>query len=196
MWNRYHQTQDFKQPWLLRFFDQIKFYEVSPEELTHIREALPKGQVSLKIEETQFSLNEYQAFLEKNKTEISSFVESREQAFEEELTRWKENGQLTFEPVEAQTLESDEFHLPENCQAMDSPVSGSVWQCKVNAGDTVAAGDVLMILESMKMEIEIHATQAGTVNSVLKQQGQSVSAGQPLVIIEEHASAELTPALI
>lgn len=196
MWNRYHQTHDFKQPWLLRFFDQIKFYEVSPEELAHIREALPKGQVSLKIEETQFSLNEYQTFLDKNEMAISGFVESREQAFEEELTRWKENGQLTFEPVEADAAESDEFHLPENCQAMDSPVSGSVWQCKVNAGDTVEAGDVLMVLESMKMEIEIHATQAGTVHSLLKQQGQSVSAGQPLVIIEEHASAELTPALI
>ncbi len=195
MWNRYHQTHDFKQPWLLRFFDQIKFYEVSPEELAHIREALPKGQVSLKIEETQFSLNEYQTFLDKNETEISTFVQSREQAFEEELTRWKENGQLTFEPVEAQAADNDEFHLPENCQAMDSPVSGSVWQCKVNAGDTVAAGDVLMVLESMKMEIEIHATQAGTVHSLLKQQGQSVCAGQPLVIIEEQASAELTQTL-
>jgi urea carboxylase len=71
---------------------------------------------------------------------------------------------------------------------MDSPVSGSVWQCKVTAGDQVQAGDVLMILESMKMEIEIHATQSGTVHSLLKQQGQSVSAGQPLVIIEENAT--------
>lgn len=194
MWNRYHQTQNFKQPWLLRFFDQIKFYEVSPEELAHIREALPKGQVSLKIEETQFSLNEYQIFLDKNDTDISKFVNSREIAFEEELSRWKENGQLTFEQVDAPVSNNDEFHLPENCQAMDSPVSGSVWQCKVNPGDTVKTGDVLMILESMKMEIEIHATQSGTVQGVLKQQGQSVSAGQPLVIIEEHASAELAQA--
>ncbi len=188
VWNRYHKTNDFKQPWLLRFFDQIKFYEVSPEELAHIREALPKGQVSLKIEETQFSLNEYQIFLDKNETEMTEFVDSREIAFEEELTRWKENGQLTFEQVEAENTDSNEFTLPENCQAIDSPVSGSVWQCKVKPEDNVKAGDVLMILESMKMEIEIHATQNGTVHSVLKQQGQSVSAGQPLVIIEELAS--------
>lgn len=188
MWNRYHQTQDFKQPWLLRFFDQIKFYEVSPEELAHIREALPKGQVSLEIKETQFSLNEYQAFLDNNKSEIDSFVASREQAFEEELTRWKENGQLTFEQVEVENASLDEFHLPDNCQAIDSPVSGSVWQCHVTAGDTVEVGDVIMILESMKMEIEIHATQPGIVHSLLKHQGQSVSAGQPLIIIEEHAS--------
>ena len=37
MWNRYRQTAEFSQPWLLRFFDQIRFYEVSAEELQQIR---------------------------------------------------------------------------------------------------------------------------------------------------------------
>jgi urea carboxylase len=184
MWNRYRKTKDFAQPWLLRFFDQIKFYEVSPEELTHIREALPKGQVSLRIEETEFSLDAYQTFLTENQQEISQFVEGRDQAFDEELARWKRDGQLTYEQVEADDVSSDEFILPENCHAIESPVSGSVWQCKVEVGDRVEAGDVLMVLESMKMEIEIQATSVGHVHSLLKQQGQSVQAGHTLVVLE------------
>ena len=191
MWNRYRKTQDFKQPWLLQFFDQIKFYEVTPEELAHIREALPKGQVSLCIEETQFSLNAYQQFLDDNQSSVTEFVTSRDQAFDEELTRWKENGQLTYEQAEETLAPENEFTIPENCQGIDSPVSGSVWQCKVEQGQAVKAGDVLMVLESMKMEIEIHATASGTVHSLLKQQGQSIQSGQSLAIIELEPETEL-----
>ena len=50
---------------------------------------------------------------------------------------------------------------------IDSPVSGSVWRLLVAQGDRVAAGDAVMILESMKMEIEIHATRAGGVSKIL-----------------------------
>ena len=42
-----------------------------------------------------------------------------------------------------------------------------------------------MVLESMKMEIEIHAISSGTVHCVLKEQGQSIQSGQSLVLIEE-----------
>jgi urea carboxylase len=169
----------------LRFFDQIKFYEVSPEELSESREHLPKGQTRIRSEETQFSLNEYQAFLEENTSEITEFVDAREHAFDEELARWKRDGQLTYEQADEALIEEDEFVVPENCNVVDSPVSGSVWQCKVKTGDAVQAGDVLMVLESMKMEIEIHAISSGTVHCVLKEQGQSIQSGQSLVLIEE-----------
>ena len=185
MWNRYHQTDNFTQPWLLRFFDQIKFYEVSPAELAEIREKLPKGQVRIRIEETQFSLNDYEAFLEENNMAISEFMDAREQAFDEELARWKRDGQLTYEQAADTQTHDDEFVVPDNCEVVDSPVSGSVWQCKVSVGDSVQAGDVLMVLESMKMEIEIHAIGSGTVHSVLKEQGQSIQSGQTLVLIEQ-----------
>ncbi len=184
MWNRYRKTQDFKQPWLLEFFDQIKFYKVSPEELADIREGLPKGKVSLRIEETQFNLNDYQDFLTHHHDSISDFIEQRECAFDEELEQWKKNGQLTYEQVEEALEDTDALDIPDNCEVMDSPVSGSVWQCTVKAGETVKAGQVLMILESMKMEIEIHALCDGTVHSLLKDQGQGIQAGQPLVLIE------------
>ena len=51
MWNRYRQTANFidEKPWLLRFFDQIKFYEVSADELHQMREDFPRGRVELKL---------------------------------------------------------------------------------------------------------------------------------------------------
>ena len=67
MWNRYKQTTEFTdgQPWLLRFFDQIRFYPVSNAELTKFREDFPQGKVKLKIEETTFRLRDYQQFLDR-----------------------------------------------------------------------------------------------------------------------------------
>ena len=57
MWNRYRQTDAFDQPWLLRFFDQIRFYEVSHEELNQIRRDFPKGHYPIQVEDTTFSLS-------------------------------------------------------------------------------------------------------------------------------------------
>ena len=67
---------------------------------------------------------------------------------------------------------------------VDSPVSGSVWQTGVLAGQSIKAGDTLMILESMKMEIPIQAPCGGRVSQLLLAAGARVSAGQALVIME------------
>ena len=56
MWNRFGRGGDFERPWLLRFFDQIRFYPVSEQELLELREAFPRGGFRLKVEETRFSL--------------------------------------------------------------------------------------------------------------------------------------------
>ena len=59
-----------------------------------------------------------------------------------------------------------------------------VWQTQVQVGQTVKAGDVLLILESMKMEINITASSAGKVTHLLKADGARVQAGQTLVVLE------------
>ena len=128
MWNRYNKTREFTQPWLLRFFDQIKFYEVSAEELKAIRHDFPKGRYAINIEDTRFNLKEYLGFLKQNENDIAKFTDKRKKAFDEELQRWIESGQINFES--SQDLVSDtgeEETLPENCVAIDSPVSGRCW---------------------------------------------------------------------
>ncbi len=184
MWNRYHTTEDFQQPWLLRFFDQIQFYEVSAQELHEIRQNLPLGKHKLNIEETQFSLADYQALLDKNTVDDTVFTQKREQAFVAELQHWKDTGQLTFEPMESSTDAKTERKMPENCVGVSSPVSGSVWQLNASSGEQVSKGQVLMVLESMKMEIEVHAPEDGVLIEQPLQSGQAVEAGQSLAWLE------------
>ncbi|MCG8610437.1 MAG: carboxyltransferase domain-containing protein, partial [Pseudomonadales bacterium] len=180
MWNRYQKTDEFEVPWLLRFFDQIRFYEVSADELKQIRQDFPLGQYPLKIEQTTFNLNTYQDELKQQQPAIEAFQQQREQAFNEELRQWREQGQLTFEQ-DTHEDSSDTETLPVDVTGIESPVSGSVWQIKVNPGQQVKAGDTILVLESMKMEIEVYANTDGTIEKVLKEPGQPVTAGQTVV---------------
>jgi len=184
MWNRYRQTPEFKQPWLLNFFDQIRFYEVSSADLAEIRRNFPLGRYPIKIEESQFSLNDYEKFIAENSAAIAEFSQARETAFDEELARWHANGQFNYEQKEI-LEETSEIDIPKGAIPIDSSVSGSVWQSLVKVGQSVNAGDVLLVLESMKMEINITAPCAGKVLQVLKAEGARVQAGQTLVVIEE-----------
>ncbi|MAK90730.1 MAG: urea carboxylase [Oleibacter sp.] len=183
MWNRYRQTVEFKKPWLLRFFDQIRFYEVSHDELMKIRSDFPQGRYPIKIEESEFSLSEYEAFIEAEKTDIDAFTEKRNQAFAEELERWHADGQFNFSVEEAETEET-EITWPEDATVIDSPVSGTVWQTQVKVGDTVKAGQPVMILESMKMEIALPSPADGVVTQIVLNEGSRVNPGQALIVIE------------
>ena len=183
MWNRHRQTTEFTQPWLLRFFDQIRFYEVSQEELKQIRKDFPLGRYPLRIEESEFKLADYQQFLEDNATSISQFRSQQRQAFAEERARWKEKG-LAFEPVEADLIESDDIVLADNETAIHANVPGSIWQIVVKPGDRVEAGDTVAIIESMKMEFPVTSDVAGTIKSIVVSEGQQINAGQMMLTVE------------
>ncbi len=64
---------------------------------------------------------------------------------------------------------------------IDCPMPGTILNIKVQPGQTVKSGDVLLILEAMKMENEIMAPHDAVVDSVLVTKGQSVESGTPLV---------------
>ena len=67
---------------------------------------------------------------------------------------------------------------------VESEVTGNVWKVEVEAGARVEEGDVLLILESMKMEIPVEAPQAGTVAEVRVAVEDSVSEDQVVAILE------------
>ncbi|RDL44479.1 urea carboxylase [Marinomonas piezotolerans] len=189
MWNRYRQTSAFNKPWLLRFFDQIRFYEVSHDELQQIRKDFPHDNYPIRIEESSFSLSEYEAFVDRHQSDIDQFKTTRNQAFADELARWHANGQFHFDQDEAEHTETD-VTWSEDAVVVDSPVSGSVWQTQVSSGEHVKAGQLLVILESMKMEIPLHAPSDGVVSDVLLKNGSRVSAGQAVVVLEEPVTGE------
>lgn len=66
---------------------------------------------------------------------------------------------------------------------LPSEVTGVVWKLEVKEGDTVAEGQTLVILESMKMEIPVSAPHAGTVLQLLVSEGEAVAEGQDVVLI-------------
>jgi biotin carboxyl carrier protein len=66
---------------------------------------------------------------------------------------------------------------------VESEVTGSVWKVEVAIGDAVAAGDVLLILESMKMEIPLEAPVAGRIAELLVRVEDAVEEGQVLAVI-------------
>jgi biotin carboxyl carrier protein len=63
-------------------------------------------------------------------------------------------------------------------------MAASVWKIEANQGTRVAAGDTLLILESMKMEIPLEAPRDGTVAKVLVAEGEQVREGQVVVLLE------------
>lgn len=189
MWNRYRHTREFERPWLLRFFDQIRFYEVGEEELARIRRDFPLGRYPLRIEETTFSLKAYRRFLAENAVDIADFQARRERAFAEELERWRRDGQLTYEQVEPDAGGDGDDAVPEGVCSVDSPVSGSVWKLLRQEGQAVRAGETVVILESMKMEIEVQAPCDGVVRKVLRGEGLPVTGGQSLLwLVAEQAA--------
>lgn len=67
--------------------------------------------------------------------------------------------------------------------AVNSPLPGVILDIKVKVGDTVAASDVIAVLEAMKMENNINAGKAGVIKSINVNKGDSVLEGTPIVII-------------
>jgi len=189
MWNRWRQTPVFKddKPWLLRFFDQVRFFPVSTEELQTIRADFLHGRYQLDIREDRFRLADYRRFLAAQAQSIAAFRATQQQAFAAERQRWEQTGQADWSSdADIASAGSDsELDLPAGARPVASPVAGSVWKVLVQPGQTVEAGEALCILESMKMEINVAAPSRSIVERLLCREGGTVSAGQNLIILTE-----------
>ncbi|MGE4482100.1 5-oxoprolinase/urea amidolyase family protein [Acidocella sp.] len=184
VWNTHRQTPPFEpgKPWLLRHFDRIRFTEVSEQELLEARDAFPHGKYPLRIEESHFSLREYQSFCAENAESISAFQATQRAAFAAEREDWVTKGLNSFEEPDIAPA-PEETPLPPGSRAIAAPVPGSIWQILTKPGAIVQRGDVVMILESMKMEVRVLATASGRITSLGAAPGQAVRAGQRLGVI-------------
>jgi urea carboxylase len=192
MWNRYRQTAEFSEgrQWLLRFFDQLRFYPVDEAELLRLRSDFPNGRAGLRIEHSRLRLRDYQDFLQTNAASIAAFKSHQQAAFEAERERWRLAGR-DIVPDASQALDADaagthspsQLTLPPDCIGTEAPLSGSVWQLKAAVGDAVERGTTLLVLEAMKMEIEVQADGPGVVAALHCKPGQAVTAGQLLLVI-------------
>jgi urea carboxylase len=186
VWNTHRQPPPFApgHPWLLRHFDQIRFFEVFDDELLDARAAFPHGKYKLRIEETQFSLPEYRKFCAANQTDIDTFQQTQRAAFAAERQDWAAKGLNRFEEKEPEPA-PEELPLPPGAKGIASPVPGSVWQVLAAPGDKISVGDTVMIIESMKMEVRVIAAATGTITAIAATPGQVVRAGQRVGIITQ-----------
>lgn len=184
MWNRYREVADFGgKPWLLRFFDQIRFYPVSAQELLRIRRDFPLGRYPLRIEHTELALSDYQQFLAEEASGISGYRQHQQSAFNAERERWIASGQAHFDSQEVVAELSEDAPLAAGMLAVESAITGNLWQVKKSVGDSVTQGEVLVIVEAMKMEIPLLAPCDGVIHQVRVQPGSAVRAGQCVVVI-------------
>jgi urea carboxylase len=181
VWNTWAQAGAFRdRPWLLDHFDQICFHLVSPQELAEARAAFPHGGYPVRIEETTFDWAAEAAAQPPD--QVAAFQATRQAAFDAERARWREKGLDTFTAPE--TAAASTTALPPGCTGVESPVPGSLWKYLADPGARVAAGDVVAIVESMKMEIAVTAPVAGRLHSVTASPGRVVRAGEVLAVID------------
>jgi urea carboxylase len=186
VWNTFKSTQDFQpgKPWLLRHFDQIRFYPVDAAELMAMRDAFPHGGVHIRIEAGEFRYRDYQVFLASIQDEADLARSRQQEAFADERARWSATGQTTYEPpAETGGGQSFESDVPDGCQLVSAPLSSNVWKVLVEPGQAVTAGQGLVVLEAMKTETIVASPAAGIVEELRTGPDTLVMQGQPLLVL-------------
>ncbi|WP_420312197.1 5-oxoprolinase/urea amidolyase family protein [Streptomyces sp. YS-B37] len=186
VWSGWQQRGAFEpgSPWLLRFFDRIKWYPVEPDELLELRADITSGRFVPRIEEGTFSLAEYEAFLTEHADSIAEFRSRQQTAFSTEREAWEAAGEFTrAEAAAVPAPPQAEVRVPAGGRLVEAEFAASVWQLNVAPGDEVTAGQPLLALEAMKMESRVHAPMAGVVTEILARPGDQVEAGTALVVL-------------
>lgn len=205
VWSRYSHAPPFEpgSPWLLRFFDRISWYPVSPEELLELRADLAAGRGHLDISGGTFSLAEHEAFLAATTDPIAAFRASQAAAFAAERAAWAAADELDRDDARSSGATRDvdarsagatravvvppdaraEVTVPEGGRLVEAPFVAGVWRVDVIPGQAVVAGQTLLAMEAMKMETAVVAPCDGVVDRVLVGAGSQVLAGEPLVVL-------------
>ncbi|NUS25432.1 MAG: 5-oxoprolinase/urea amidolyase family protein [Streptomyces sp.] len=185
VWSGWQQRGAFEpgSPWLLRFFDRIKWYPVDPDELLDLRADITSGRFVPRIEEGTFSLAEYQGFLTENADSIGEFKARQQSAFTTERDAWEAAGEFTRAETAAVPAPPAEVTVPAGGSLIEAEFAASVWQLNVAPGDEVTAGQPLLALEAMKMESRVHAPVDGVVTEILARPGDQVEAGTALLVL-------------
>lgn len=190
-------------PWLLRFFDRVKFFSVTDDELEELRAKYLRGEYKIKIKTEQFSYAAHKEFLEENKDSIRAFEKKRIEAYTIERRQWvsecdsdkkdDSKASATDKPKETKPLpgqaNTSSGGTPNTIQ-VEAEIAARVWSVKVKKEDVVAKGDVLLSLESMKVEISVEAPVAGKVSQVLVSEGDVVSVGDALFVLDSSEVSE------
>ncbi|WP_406692160.1 urea carboxylase [Saccharopolyspora sp. ID03-671] len=186
VWSGWQQRGSFEpgSPWLLRFFDRIKWHPVSAEELLDLRADCAAGRLELDITEDEFVLADHERFLAENADSINEFRRTQAEAFEAERQAWEAAGEFDPKPEPEQApATTATVEAPAGGQVVEAPFVATVWRTDVRPGQRVEAGESLLALEAMKTEAPITAPITGTVAELLVAPGDQVGPGTPLLTL-------------
>ena len=178
IWNKFLSNRQFgAEPWLLRFFDRVRFYPVTEAELDQFRADFRAGRAEVRVEDAFFDLAEHERSMRTAAPEIEAFKQRQQLAYAAEIERWQ------IDAVPAQHDEADTAPVVVDGHAVQADISGNVWKVLVAEGQTVAVGEPLVILEAMKMEFQVTAAMAGKVGALHCRSGKPVTAGDALLAL-------------
>jgi urea carboxylase len=192
IWSTHRQGASFEPgvPWLLRFFDRIRWYPVTPEKLLELRAEMVAGHLDLQIEDGEFSMRDYDRFLADNEESIAAFKRGQGAAFDEERDAWEASGEFDrTEKDHAPAAEATKVHIPPGYEGVEAPFNANVFRIDIAQGEMVTEGQVLVSLEAMKMEVHVLAPAAGRVAEVVVREGDSVAPGSVLVVLKREVAA-------
>lgn len=185
IWNKFLKNPVFTngEPWLLKFFDRVRYYEVSEEELTVQREAFREGRLQIRIEEEEFSLAEHEQFLQENAESITAFKASQQEAFTREVALWQADEAAQVDA--ALQIKINTGPIDVDGHPVTADISGNIWKLLVEPGQAVEPDQPLLIVEAMKMEFSIYADRSAKVSAIHCEPGRQVNAGDLLLVLEE-----------
>ncbi|MEV4555673.1 urea carboxylase [Kitasatospora sp. NPDC049285] len=187
MWSGWQQRGPFRAgvPWLLRFFDRIRWYPVSAAELLEMRADMAAGRLELRIEEGEFSLAEHLELLDRQAAPIAAFRERQAAAFAAERHAWELAGEFdrAADAAAGTPPPAGPVDVPDGGALVAAEFTAAVWKVDVAVGQPVRAGQQLLAVEAMKMESSITSPQDGVVVEVLVTPGDQVEPGTALLVL-------------
>lgn len=184
IWNRFRRGGLFTEnPWALRFFDRIRWYPVSAEELLDLRADVDAGRGDFETVEGEFALAEYERFLADEAPGIEAFRERQRRAFDEERERWRASGEFDRVDEASAAAPAAGRELPPGTVGVTAPFAAAVWRVDAAQGAAVEKEQKMIVLEAMKMETPIGSPVTGTVAEVFVRPGETVAAGQLLAAV-------------
>src|SRR5690606_9689163 len=144
---------------------------------------------SIRVEQSEFRLADYRAFLNDNAAAIAAFEARRQAAFDGERAEWQQRGEFDRAEAldEAVAPSAPAIEVPEGADLIEAPFGGSVWKLLVAAGDEVKAGDTIAVIEMMKMECPVESPGTGTIAALYMQERQSLLPGAPMLALRRHS---------
>ena len=193
IWNSYTRAGPFEKgkPWLLRNFDQIRYFLVSEEELEQMRKDFVNGRYKINIEQEIFDMAKYNEFLKAVQPEVDK-MRARQRVAMEEMMRidaehlaridsMKSMGNSNSSMMSIDTEE--DVYTDQNGVPIRAAVSGTVWEVRAKVGDVVTPGDTIMVLEAMKMEYEVTSSIPGRIADIAVSSGDMVQQGAALCLL-------------